>query len=149
MLGVEGEAPLGEGAWVRTGDVGRADGEGRIAIVGRSADLVCTGGVKVAPARVEAVLEEHPDVLEACVVGVPDEEWGERVVAVVRPSEGARAGPSLEASLAALARARLSPAERPREWRFAAGPLPRTEGGKVRRAVMRHPAPPVPPNATA
>jgi O-succinylbenzoic acid--CoA ligase len=74
--------------WFRTSDLGDWDGE-RLRVHGRSDDVLVTGGLKVAPQAVEAVLVEDPDVRECLVVGVPDVEWGERVVAVVVLRDGA------------------------------------------------------------
>ena len=73
--------------WFRTGDLGRWDGE-RLRVLGRADDVVVTGGLKVAPQEVEAVLADVPEVRECLVVGVPDAEWGQRVVAVVVPRDG-------------------------------------------------------------
>lgn len=74
------------GEWgLHTGDVGYRDDEGRLWIVGRRDEMVITGGELVAPAEVTAVLENHPDISDAAVVGIPDDEWGERVVALVVP----------------------------------------------------------------
>ncbi|GAC1440329.1 MAG: o-succinylbenzoate--CoA ligase [Mycobacteriales bacterium] len=70
--------------WFTTSDLGRLD-RGRLSVLGRADDVIVTGGEKVAPAAVEAVLAGHPAVAEVVVVGVPDAEWGQRVVAVVRP----------------------------------------------------------------
>ena len=66
-----------------TSDLGRVDDDGRLVVLGRADDVIVTGGEKVAPAAVEAALAEHPSVAEAAVVGVPDDEWGSRVRAVV------------------------------------------------------------------
>src|SRR5262245_20428951 len=80
--------------WFHTGDVGALDA-GRVRVIDRLKDVVITGGVNVSPAEVEAVLARHPDVADACVVGVPDDEWGEIVMAVVVPRDGSPA-PTLE-----------------------------------------------------
>ena len=82
---------------------------GVLAVTDRKKDLVITGGMNVHPRRVEAVLASHPDVADVCVIGAPDAEWGERVVAVVVARDGASA-PDLEA-LRAFARDRLTPEE--------------------------------------
>ncbi len=67
--------------WLETGDLGRVDERGWLQVLGRKADTIVTGGENVAPAEVEAVLEAHPAVIEAAVVGRPHEEWGEMVAA--------------------------------------------------------------------
>jgi O-succinylbenzoic acid--CoA ligase len=74
--------------WFRTRDGGTLDGDGRLTVHGRLDDVVISGGVNVVPAAVEAALREHPDVADAVVVGRPDAEWGQRVVAAVVPSPG-------------------------------------------------------------
>jgi O-succinylbenzoic acid--CoA ligase len=74
--------------WFRTSDLGDWDGH-RLRVLGRADDVLVTGGLKVAPQAVEAVLVEDPDVRECLVVGVPDAEWGERVVALVVPRDPA------------------------------------------------------------
>lgn len=76
--------------WLRTGDLAELDRDGRVRIVDRIKDLFISGGEMVAPVEVEAVLLTHPDVSEAVVAGVPDEQWGERAVAWVVASPGAR-----------------------------------------------------------
>ncbi|PZO96967.1 MAG: AMP-dependent synthetase, partial [Dermacoccus nishinomiyaensis] len=78
-----GRAPVGEVGQVLTGDLGRLDGEGYLAIVDRAKDLIIRGGYNVYPREVEEVLYSHPDVVEAAVIGVPDERYGEEVAAVV------------------------------------------------------------------
>jgi fatty-acyl-CoA synthase len=76
--------------WLRTGDLAELDRDGRVRIVDRIKDLFISGGEMVAPVEVEAVLLNHPDVSEAVVAGVPDEQWGERAVAWVVARPGAR-----------------------------------------------------------
>ena len=75
--------------WFRTDDLGRLDDDGRLQVTGRVDDVVISGGVKVPPGSVERMLAEHPSVHAVAVVGVPDPEWGERVVAVVATRDGA------------------------------------------------------------
>jgi o-succinylbenzoate---CoA ligase len=85
------EAAFADG-WFRTRDAGSLDDDGRLTVHGRLDDVVVSGGVNVAPAAVEAALREHPDVTDAVVVGRPDEEWGQQVVAAVVPSPGRTPG---------------------------------------------------------
>ncbi|MFZ2118998.1 MAG: o-succinylbenzoate--CoA ligase [Pseudonocardiaceae bacterium] len=73
--------------WFQTSDLGRCDGQGRLQVLGRADDVIVTGGLNVAPAEVEAVLTNLPGVAAACVVGLPDPDWGERVTAVVIPAD--------------------------------------------------------------
>ncbi len=115
----------------RTGDLGQLRDDGRLVVIGRTDDLIVTGGENVAPATVEAALAAHPGVRHVVVHGVPDGEWGEIVVAVVVVTvEGVTA-----ADLADFAKTQLAPAQRPRRWRFVAD-LPLLPNGKFdRRAV--------------
>jgi O-succinylbenzoic acid--CoA ligase len=122
---------IDDAGWFRTGDVG-ALVDGRLRVVDRIKDLVITGGVNVSPTAVEDVLITHPDVVDVCVIGVPDDEWGERVVAVV-VSDGP--GPGLE-DLRAFARERLDAPKLPREVRVVAE-IPRSASGKPLRRVLR------------
>ncbi|GAB3194944.1 hypothetical protein GCM10027261_14050 [Geodermatophilus arenarius] len=121
----EKTAAAWRGDRVTVGDLGRVDADGTVWLDGRREDLVISGGVNVYPAEVEAVLDAHPDVVESAVVGVPDEEWGQRVIA-------AYVGTADPAALGAWARERLSPAKRPKSL-HPVGELPRTSTGKVRR----------------
>ncbi|HXA53635.1 MAG TPA: hypothetical protein VNV37_02055, partial [Solirubrobacteraceae bacterium] len=101
---------------------------------GRKADTIVSGGENVAPTEVEAVLEEHPGVLEAAAFGRPDERWGEAVTAVVV----ARAGALLRGEeLRAHCAARLAPYKVPKEVALVEGPLPRTRSGKLLRRELR------------
>ncbi|WP_256333652.1 class I adenylate-forming enzyme family protein [Streptomyces sp. cf386] len=71
--------------WLHTGDVGRLDTDGYLTLVGRSKDMIIHGGENIYPKEIEDVLVGDPSVLEAAVIGVPDEKWGEVVVAYVQP----------------------------------------------------------------
>ena len=93
-----------------------------------------TGGVRVEPIEVEAVLEVHPSAREVAVVGVPDVEWGERIVAVVVPEDSERP-PTLE-ELLEFSRSRLASSKRPRSLTIVSE-LPRTTNGKLDRARLR------------
>jgi long-chain acyl-CoA synthetase len=101
------------------------DEDGVVWLDGRREDLVISGGVNVYPAEVEAVLDAHPDVVESAVFGVPDDEWGQRVVA-------AYVGTADPTDLRSWARDRLVSAKRPKALHRLAD-LPRTSTGKVRR----------------
>jgi acyl-CoA synthetase (AMP-forming)/AMP-acid ligase II len=120
--------------WLHTGDVGTLD-EGRLRVTERLKDLVITGGVNVSPTEIEGVLMTHPEVQDVCVVGLPDDEWGERVVAFVVPSAGA--SPTLD-DLRAHARDQLSAAKLPRDVRVVEI-IPRTASGKPLRRLLRGP----------
>jgi malonyl-CoA/methylmalonyl-CoA synthetase len=122
------------GGWFRTGDLGRFDERGRLTVIGRTSDLIVTGGENVAPAEVEAVLLAHPEVAEAGVFGRPDPEWGEAVTARVRLRAGARAG---AAELLAFCRERLAGFQVPKAVELVDGPLPRTPSGKLLRRELR------------
>ena len=125
-------AVLRDGA-LFTGDIGRLDAGGRLYVASRRTDLIVTGGENVRPEEVERVLESHPAVAEAGVYGVPDEEWGQRVSAVVVARDGARID---AAELDAWCRARLAAFKIPRLIEVAAS-LPRTSGGKLMRNKLR------------
>ncbi len=121
--------------WFPTGDVGQLDAAGHLAAVDRLGDLIITGGVNVSPIAVEAGLADAPGVAELAVAGRPDDEWGERVVAYVVPTDPT-APPTLTALRAAGAASGLAPAELPREVRVCSE-IPRTAGGKILRARLR------------
>jgi o-succinylbenzoate---CoA ligase len=115
--------------WLHTGDLGALDERGWLTPVGRKATTIVSGGENVSPEEVEAALEEHPDVAEAAVLGVPDEEWGEAVAARVVLRDGATITP---AELAAFGRERLAGFKTPKEIEIV-DRLPRTPSGKLRR----------------
>jgi malonyl-CoA/methylmalonyl-CoA synthetase len=112
--------------WFRTGDLASVDPDGYVRILGRSKELIISGGLNVYPREVEEVLIAHPDVVEVAVVGTPSEEWGEVVTAFVVPA-GEDAGTE---SLLAFAAEQLAPFKRPRLVHFVDS-LPRNALGKV------------------
>jgi O-succinylbenzoic acid--CoA ligase len=118
--------------WYRTGDLGRLDEEGHLWITGRCCDRIVSGGVTIDPREVETVLRAHPAVVDACVVGLVDVEWGEKVAAAVVPVEGAF---DLE-DVDAWSRAHLGPPRRPRRW-LLLDALPLNANGKVDREAVR------------
>lgn len=132
--GYLGEDAVAADAPLHTGDLGRLDADGRLVVVDRRTDRIVRGGENVAPAEVEAVLEEHPAVAEAGVVGRADPLWGRVPVAAIVRRPGA-ADPGDDA-LAAHARASLAGFKVPVAFtRLDA--LPRTPGGKLRREALR------------
>jgi len=116
------------GDWFRTGDIGRVDpDDGYLSITGRSKEMIITGGLNVYPREVELLLEEHPTVQSAAVVGVPSDQWGEEVVAFVVPARGSEIDDEV---LEAHARERLSAYKCPKRF-LVIEQLPRNEIGKV------------------
>jgi O-succinylbenzoic acid--CoA ligase len=125
---------LARDGWLRTGDLGSIDERGRLHVSGRKADTIVSGGENVAPVEVEAVLEAHPDVLEAAVVPSRDERWGESVTAIVV----ARPGRVLDGeTLRAHCAGALAPYKVPKRITLAGTPLPRTRSGKLLRRELR------------
>jgi O-succinylbenzoic acid--CoA ligase len=130
----DGSVPISPDGWFPTGDAGEWDaGAGRLRVVGRLGDLIITGGENVWPTVVERVLERLPAVREVAVVGRPDPEWGQRVVAVVVPADR-RVPPRLD-DLREAVRRELPAYAAPQEVRVV-GALPRTGSGKVARAGL-------------
>ena len=115
-----------------TGDVGHFDTDGRLFVDGRDDEMIVSGGENVFPREVEDLLADHPDVVEAAVVGVPDEGWGQRLRAVVVLVPGARAG---EQELQDYVKSNLARYKVPREVLFVAE-LPRNATGKVLKREM-------------
>jgi O-succinylbenzoic acid--CoA ligase len=107
-------------------------------VLDRRDDLIVTGGENVYPAEVEAALLAHPWVAEAAVFGVPDDTWGQRVVAVIRLAAGVLASADAAGeTLRAHCRSQLAGYKTPREIRLATEPLLRTASGKLRRGALR------------
>jgi O-succinylbenzoic acid--CoA ligase len=124
-------ATLDDG-WLHSGDVGYLDEDGDLWLVQRRSDIILSGGENVYPAEVESVLRRHPDVEDACVVGVPDPEWGQVVTALVQT---ARPEPVGVDALLAFCRRNLAGYKQPRRIRFT-DRLPQTASGKIARAVV-------------
>lgn len=133
----DGRPTVGDDGWLRTGDAASIDGDGLLHVAGRMGDVIVTGGEKVWPDPVEAVLRGVAGVGEVAVAGRPDPEWGSVVVAWVVPADPA-APPSLEALRAAVKDA-LAPWAAPRRL-VLVDALPRTALGKVRRHNLPDPA---------
>lgn len=122
--------------WSCIGDIGHLDSEGYLFLTDRRDDVVISGGVNVYPQEVEDVLIAHPQVCDVAVFGVPHEELGQQVKAVVQPLRMDRAGPALEAELRAYCTDRLSKIKCPKSIDFDAR-LPRTETGKMLKRTLR------------
>jgi o-succinylbenzoate---CoA ligase len=131
----DGTDPKDADGWLRTSDLGAVDAEtGRLTVWGRADDVIVTGGEKVWPDPVEELLRSHPGVDAVAVVGRPDAEWGQCVVAVVVPADPSRP-PRLD-DLRRLVKEHLPAPCAPRQLELAES-LPRTSLGKVRRAELR------------
>ena len=126
-------ASFSANGWFRTGDLGFREEDGYITLCGRSKDLIISGGLNIYPPEVERVLVEHPAVNMCAVIGCPDEEWGERVTAVVVLNRGEAAS---ESELIAFCRERLASYKSPKSIVFQ-DHLPRNAMGKVQKAILR------------
>ena len=118
------------------GDIGYLDSDGYLFISDRAKDMIITGGTNVYPAEIEATLLEHAKVRDAAVIGVPDPDWGETIVAIVQPVIGIEPSDQLQDELIAFCRDRLASYKRPRRWEFR-DELPRTEAGKLYKRKIR------------
>jgi long-chain acyl-CoA synthetase len=140
-LGDEAKTKAGrDGEFITVGDLGHLDDEGRVYLRDRRTDLIISGGVNIYPAEVEARLLEHPDVADAAVLGEPDEEWGQRVVAYVEPIPSSLGDETLAARLVEHCQTGLAGFKRPRRIELRER-LPRTESGKLRRRLIIAPSP--------
>ena len=123
--------------WFHTGDVGRLDDEGYLYLLDRKKDVIITGGENVWSAEVEAALYAHPDVIEAAVIGMPDEVWGEAVLAVIVPAPGtglvSEDGPD---ALIAHCRGLIGGYKVPRQFRFIEA-MPKSAMGKILKSELR------------
>ena len=122
--------------WATYGDIGHVDEEGYLYLTDRLANTIVSGGVNIYPQEAENVLMSHPAVFDAAVVGVPNEEFGEEVKAVVQLHDPGRASPALADELIALCRARISHIKCPRTVDFVDA-LPRTESGKLLKRTVK------------
>jgi fatty-acyl-CoA synthase len=122
--------------WTTTGDIGYVDEEGYLFLTDRKAFMIISGGVNIYPQEVEDALALHPRVLDVAVIGVPDEEMGESVKAVVQPAAGVEPGPELAAQLRDYLRERIAHYKVPKSFDFA-DDLPRTPTGKLVKGKLR------------
>ena len=119
--------------WLHTGDVGKLDEGGYLYITGRKKDLIIRGGENISPGEIENVLEEHPAIEEAAVIGVPDVEWGEVVKAIVVLKPGATITPE---EITQYAKSRLASFKAP-QYVAVVDELPRNVMGKVLKTDLR------------
>lgn len=122
-----------DGGWFRSGDLGYLDEDGEVRLVDRKKECINTGGEKVFPLEVEEVIHEHPKVEEVCIIGIPDEEWGQTIRAVVQLKPGETAAPE---EIIEFLRDKLAGFKIPRSVVFVAE-LPLSAAGKVQRAKIR------------
>ncbi len=126
----------GHPLWSTVGDLGYLDQDGYLYLTDRKAFMIISGGVNIYPQEIEDLFSLHPAVLDIAVIGVPDEDMGERVVAFVEPTEEARGVPDLPAELTAYARERIAHFKVPREF-VVTDDLPRTPTGKLVKQRLR------------
>ena len=124
------------GDYFTLGDIGYLDDDGYLFLTDRSANLIISGGVNIYPAEIDNVLLLHPAVGDVATIGVPDEEWGERVLAVVEPKAGVEPSDDLAAELTAFCRQRLASYKCPREVAFV-DQLPRQDNGKIYKRRLK------------
>lgn len=127
------EQPIDDDGWYHTGDLGRIDADGFLYVTGRLKDMVIRGGENISCAHVETAILAHDDVLEAAVIGFPDDDLGEALAAIVCR----RAGSTLsQEELAAFVKHRLAYFERPSRWQIRYEPLPVLPTGKVDKLLL-------------
>lgn len=124
------------GDWYITGDLARVDAEGYFWFVGRADDIIKTSGHMVGPFEVESALMEHADVVEAAVIGLPDEVTGQKVVAYISLRQGLSPSDEIKMNIKGFARTKLGSAVAPKEIRFQSD-LPRTRSGKIMRRLLK------------
>lgn len=125
---------LQEDGWLHTGDLGSMDERGYLRITGRLKDMIIRGGENIYPREIEEILFAHPNLSEAVVLGLPDQEWGERVVAVVKVADAGNQ-PTPE-ELHTYCRERLAKYKTPVEW-FVVDDYPLTASGKIQKFNLR------------
>ncbi|GAW41148.1 Long-chain-fatty-acid--CoA ligase FadD13 [Brevundimonas sp. SH203] len=122
--------------WATLGDIGHLDADGYLFLTDRKGFMIISGGVNIYPQEIENLLITHPDVADVAVIGAPDEEMGERVVAVVQPVRWSDAGPELAQALTRMAREQLGGVKTPRQIDFRQT-LPREPTGKLLKRLIR------------
>jgi acyl-CoA synthetase (AMP-forming)/AMP-acid ligase II len=126
-------AEAGRFGWHHTGDIGRLDADGFLYIVDRAKDMIITGGFNVYSVEVEQALMQHPDVQDSAVIGLPDDKWGEKVVAVLQLHAGRSVQPD---EIAAFVKARIGSVKAPKLVEIWSD-LPRSKVGKVMKKDIR------------
>jgi long-chain acyl-CoA synthetase len=126
------------GRYFTVGDIGYLDEDGYLFLCDRKNDMIISGGVNIYPAEIESVLLTHPKVADVAVFGVPHEDWGEEVKAVVQPVEGAEPGPALGEELLAFCRDKLAKYKTPRSIDYI-DEMPRDPHGKLYKRKLRDP----------
>jgi long-chain acyl-CoA synthetase len=126
------------GDFYTVGDVGVLDDDGYLFLRDRRADMVISGGVNIYPAEIESVLVTHPEVRDAAVFGIPHDDWGEELKAVVEPEDGVEPGPELTERILAFCKGRLAHFKLPRSVDYVAE-LPRDPNGKLYKRRLRDP----------
>jgi fatty-acyl-CoA synthase len=124
------KATFSAGGWLRMGDLGVMDERGYLRIAGRLREVIIRGGMNLYPREIEDVIFDHPEVNQVCVVGVPNEKWGETVAAIVVPRDPA--SPPHPEHLNAHCRERLASHKSPLHWYFV-DEYPLTPTGKVQK----------------
>jgi len=120
------------------GDIGYLDADGYLFICDRKSDMIISGGVNIYPAEIESALAAHPAVGDVAVFGIPHEDWGEEIKAVVQPAAGVEPGPALTAELLAFAGGKLARFKLPRTIDYVPE-LPRDPNGKLYKRRLRDP----------
>ncbi|HSG87963.1 MAG TPA: AMP-binding protein [Pseudomonadales bacterium] len=120
------------------GDMGYLDADGYLFLTGRSAETIISGGVNIYPSEIDAELLKHAAIADVCTIGVPNDEWGEEIKAVVQLAEGVAPDDALREELMAFARTLLPGFKCPRSIDFV-DQLPRLESGKIQRRTVREP----------
>jgi long-chain acyl-CoA synthetase len=132
----EKTAKMRRGRMITLGDVGLLDEDGFLFLRDRKIDMIISGGVNIYPAEVEAALLADPDIADAVVIGVPDDEWGEQVKAIVELRPGVAPGETTEAAIIGRCRDRIARFKCPRNVDFVDS-LPRLPNGKVEKRRIR------------
>jgi long-chain acyl-CoA synthetase len=124
------------GGYMHTGDLATVDNDNFVYIVDRSKDMIISGGENVYSTEVENALYEHPDVLEVAVIGIPDERWGEAVLAIVVPRPNTS---PTESALLEHCRSLIAGYKCPKQIVFQDDPLPKSGPGKILKTELRKP----------
>ena len=127
-----------KGKYFTVGDIGYLDEDGYLFLCDRKADMIISGGANIYPAEIESVLLTHPKVGDAAVFGIPHEDWGEEVKAVIEPAPGVDPGPALADEILSFSRDKLAKFKMPKSIDFVAE-MPRDPNGKLYKRKLRDP----------